>query len=108
LYWQELCKLRVSNTTRVCTVGGTNGTKCDAINLGCLYQKFPDLQDPRNNMESCRKSVSYMAKAPAAIPDVCGALLRKFGEHQPCAVGLRLTNKAAALALAVHGLELNA
>jgi len=49
-----------------------------------------------------------MAKAPAAIPDVCGALLRKFGEHQPCAVGLRLTNKAAALALAVHGLELNA
>lgn len=106
LYWQELCKLRASGTIRVCTVGGANGTKCDAINLGCLYQKFPNLQDPRIDKGKCRTSVNSMTAAPGNIPDVCGALLRQFREHSPCAVGARLARQATELVKSVTGLEL--
>jgi len=108
LHWQELCRLRDSNTTPVCKVGGINVAKCDAINLGCLYQCYPDLCDPRDTEKSYCKSVSSLAEGPKGILDLCGALVRKFGEHQPCAVGARLAAQAAELMKAVHGLDLGA
>ena len=66
LYWQELRKLRASNTARVCKVGGTNVAKCDAISLGCLYQQLSELQDPRQTTGAywcCRKTVKSMVQA---------------------------------------------
>ena len=107
LYWQELCKLRASNTTRVCQVGGTNVAKCDALNLGCLYQHLPDLQDPRKNTGACRKTVRSMIEAPTGILEMSGALIFRFGDHRPCAVGSRLATEATKLLDAVQGLDLN-
>lgn len=104
IYWQELCKLRASNTARVCKVGGVNIAKCDAINLGCLYQQLPELQDPRQPTNACRKS---MIEASAGILEVSGGLLFKFGDHRPCAVGSRLAAEARKLRDAVQGLDLS-
>lgn len=105
LYWQELCKLRASNTARVCKVGGANVAKCDAINLGCLYQQLPDLQDPRQSTGACRKTVISMVEAAAGILEVSGALIFKFGDHRSCAVGSRLAAEAKKLLDAVQGLD---
>lgn len=104
LYWQELCKLRASNTARVCKFGRVNpagAAKCDAINLGCLYQHLPDLQDPRLNTGACRKTVKSMIEAPA---DILGINL---GHNASCAVGSRLAAEAKKLLDAVQGLDLN-
>lgn len=106
LYWQELCRLRMSNTARVCKVGGTNVAKCDAINLGCLYQQFPDLQDPRQKEHAYRKTVNSMIEAAGGILEVCGALVFKFGDHRSCAVGTRVAAEARKVLDAVQGLEL--
>ena len=107
LYWQELGKLRGSNTARVCKVGGVNVAKCDAINLGCLYQQFPELQDPRGPTGACCKTVKSMVDAATGILDVSGALVFKFGDHRPCAVGSRLASEAKKLLDAVQGLDLD-
>ncbi len=107
LYWQELCKLKASNTARVCKVGGVNVAKCDAINLGCLYQRLPELQDPRQLTGAHRKTVKSMTEAPAGILELSGALIFKFGDHRPCAVGSRLAIEATKLLDAVQGLELS-
>ena len=107
LYWQELGKLRRSNIERVCKVGGVNVAKCDAINLGCLYQQFPELQDPRRTTGTCRKTVKSMVDAATGILELSGALIFKFGDHRPCAVGSRLVSEAKKLLDAVEGLDLN-
>ena len=107
LYWQELGKLRGSNTARVCKVGGVNVAKCDAINLGCLYQQFPELQDPRGPTGPCYKTVKSMIDAATGILNVSGALTSKFEDHRPCAVGSRLASEAKKLLDAVQGLDLD-
>ena len=107
LYWQEFCKLRLSNTTPVCKVGGANGTKCDAINLGCLLQKFPDLEDPRTTKTQMHCSVNNLIFASLSITEVCSALIRRYGEHQPCAVGARLYSQSSALLTSIVGLDLD-
>ena len=56
--WES--SLRGSNTARVCKIGGVNVAKCDAINLGCLYQQIPELQDPRQATGACHKPVKNM------------------------------------------------
>ena len=96
-----------SNTTRVCKVGGSNVAKCDALNLGCLYQQLPDLQDPRRDTGACRKTVKSMIEAPAGILEMTGALIWKYGDHRSCAVGARLATEAKKLLDAVQGLDLN-
>lgn len=107
LYWQEFCRLRASNTTRACKVGGQNVAKCDAINLGCLYQQLPELQDPRQTVGACRKTVSSMIEASAGILELSGSLIFKFGDHRSCAVGSRLAAEAKKLLDAVQGLDLS-
>ena len=107
LYWRELNKLRSSNMARVCKVGGVNVAKCDAINLGCLYQRFPWLQDPRRNTGPCPKTVQSLVDAATGILALSGALVFKFGDHRPCAVGSRLASEAKKLLDAVEGLDLN-
>lgn len=102
LYWQEFCNLRASNTARVCKVESVHVAKCDAINLGCLYQQLPDLQDPRQSMGACQKTVKSMVEAPEKIM----SLTFKFGEHKGCAVGPRLVAEARILLNAVQGLDL--
>ena len=112
LYWQELCRLRASNTARVCKIGGVNVAKCDAINLGCLYQQLPELQDPRQATGACHKPVKNMIEAPAGILELSGALILKFGDHikfgdhRSCAVGSRLAAEARKLLDAVQGLDM--
>ena len=107
LYWQEFCRLRASNTARVCKIGGVNVAKCDAINLGCLYQQLPELQDPRQATGACHKPVKNMIEAPAGILELSGALIFKFGDHRSCAVGSRLAAEARKLLDAVQGLDLH-
>ena len=106
LYWQEFCKLRASSTARVCKIGGVNVAECDAINLGCLYQQLPELQDPRQATGACRKTVKNMIEASAGILELSGALIFKFGDHRPCAIGPRLAAEAGKLLDAVEGLDL--
>lgn len=107
LFWQEQCKLRARNTARVCQVGGVNVAKCDAINLGCLCQQLPELQDPRQATGACCKTVNSMIEASAGILEVSGGLIFKFGDHRPCAVGPRLAAEAKKLRDAVQGLDLS-
>ena len=107
LYWQELGELRGSNTARVCKVGGVKVAIYDAINLGCLYQQLPELQDPRQPTGACRKTVKSMVFAATGILELSGALIFKFGDHRPCAVGSRLASEAKKLLDAVQGLDLD-
>ena len=58
LYWQEFCRLRDSKKASVCKVGGVNVAKCDALNLGCLLQQFPNLDDPRRTGPSGDETVN--------------------------------------------------
>ena len=106
LYWQEYCKLRNSKKASVCRVRGINEAKCDAANLGCLLQQFPDLDDPRRTAPSGDESVTSIVAGSEEILDVCGALLFKFGVHTTCAVGPRVAGGAKKVLESVHGLEL--
>ena len=106
LYWQEFCRLRDSKKAGVCKVGGVNVAKCDALNLGCLLQQFPNLDDPRRTGPSGDETVNSIVAESEVILNVCGAILFKFGDHRPCAVGLRLAAGAKNLLESVHGLEL--
>ena len=102
LYWQEFCNLRASNTARVCKVDRNHAAGCDAINLGCLYQQLPNLQDPRQSMGACQKTVKSMVEASAKIT----VLTYKLGDHSRCAVGPRVVAEERILLNAVQGLEL--
>ena len=104
LYWQEFGKLRDSRKARVCKVGGANVAKCDALNLGCLLQQFPNLDDPRRTAPSGDETVNSIAAESEVILDVCGALVFKFGDHRSCAVGTRLAAQAKDVLESVHGL----
>lgn len=84
-----------------------NVAKCDALNLGCLYQHLPDLQDPRQNTGTCRKTVKSMIEAPTGILEMSGALIWRLGDHRSCAVGSRLATEATKLLDAVQGLDLS-
>ena len=106
LYWKEFQKLRDSKKARVCKVGGANVAKCDAINLGCLLQQFPDLEDPLRTPPSGDETVNSIVAESEVMLDVCGALVYKFGDHRSCAVGLRLAAGAKSVLESVHGLEL--
>ena len=106
LYWQEFKKLRDSKKARICKVGGTNVAKCDAVNLGCLLQQFPNLDDPLRTPPSRDETVNSIVAASEEILDVCGALVFKFGDHRSCAVGPRVAAGAKRVLESVHGLEL--
>ena len=106
LYWQEFTKLRDSRKASVCKVGGANIAKCDALNLGCLLQRFPNLDDPRRTAPSGDETVISIAAESELILDVCGALVFKFGDHRSCAVGMRLAARVKDVLGSVHGLEL--
>ena len=104
LYWQEKKRLLASEKLRVCKVGGPHVAKCDAINLGLLLQKLPDLSDPRQ--EISWRTVKDMIAIPGFIEDVCGALIFRFGDHRPCIVGKKLAAEAKKVLEGVHGLDL--
>lgn len=106
LYWQEFSKLRDSKKARICKVGGANVAKCDALNLGCLLQQFPNLDDPRHTAPSGDETVNGIVAESEVILDVCGGLHFKFGDHRSCAVGTRLAAGAKGVLESVHGLEL--
>ena len=106
IYWQEYKKLRDSKKAHVCKVGGHNAAKCDAINLGCLLQQFPNLDDPRRTPPSCDETVNSLVAASEEILDVCGALIFRFGNHISCGVGPRVAAGAKSVLESVHGLEL--
>ena len=105
-YWQECAKLRNSKQTRLCKIGGANIAKCDAVNLGCLLQQFPNLDDPRRIPPSCDETVNGIVGGSEEILDVCGAFVFKFGDHRSCAVGPRMVIRAKEVLESIHGLEL--
>ena len=105
IFWQERTRLLTSDQIRVCKVGGQHVAKCDAINLGLLLQKFPSVSDPRESI-SWRGSLKLLLEIPDSIEDVCGALIFKFGDHRPCAVGKKLSAECKKLLEGVQGLEL--
>ena len=107
IYWQQSIKLRDSKKAPVCEVGGANSGKCDAINLGCLLQQFPNLDDPLRTPPSRDETVNSIVAGSEEILDVCGALVFKFGDHRSCAVGPRMAAGAKGVLESVHGLELN-
>ena len=106
IYWQEYKKLRDSKKAHVCKNGAVNIAKCDAVNLGCLLQQFPNLDDPRRTPPSRDETVNSLVAASEEILDVCGALVFKFGDHRSCAVGPRVATGAKSVLESVHGLEL--
>lgn len=106
LYWQERTKLLASGKTPVCQVGGAHEANCDAINLGLLLQKIPDISDPRDT-KPCRMSVLEVMELPKNMRDLCKALIFKMGDHKSCAVGAKLAAEADNLLGAVQGLELS-
>lgn len=106
LYWQEFCKLRDSKQAHVCKVSSVNVARCDAANLGCLLQQFPNLDEPLRTPLSSDETVNSLVAGSEEILDVCGALYFKFGDHRSCAVGLRLLAGAKKVLESVDGLEL--
>ena len=98
--------MRDSKNARLCKVGGANIAKCDAVNLGCLLQQFPNLDDPIRTPPSRDETVNSIVAASEEILDVCGALVFKFGDHRSCAVGPRVAAGAKRVLESVHGLEL--
>ena len=107
LYWQALRKLCVSNTERVCKIGAKQAM-CDAMNLGCLFQQIPDLQDPRNLLQFGGVTASGAAKFADSIPDGCASILFKFGDHKSCGIGKHLSAEEGKVIDAVQGLDLGA
>ena len=106
LYWQESVKLRDSKKARVCRIVGPNIAKCDALNLGCLLQQFPNLDDPRRTPPSGDETVNSIVAGLEEILDVYGPLLVNFGNHRSCVVGSRMVAGAMRVVESVHGLEL--
>lgn len=98
--------MRESKKARVCEVGGANVARCDALNLGCLLQQFPNLDDPRRTAPSGDETVNSIVAESEVIMDACGVFLYKFGDHRSCAVGPRLATRAKSVLESVHGLEL--
>ncbi|MCJ1454225.1 hypothetical protein MMC28_004577 [Mycoblastus sanguinarius] len=103
LYWQEFCKLRFSNKKRVCKVG-SKAALCDAINLGCLYQRMSTLSDPRVSI--CQSTVDCIVTLSEKVMDVSTWGI-KFGDHRTCDVGSRLTSEAKKLSSSVQGLDMS-
>ena len=103
LYWQEFCKLRDSKKKRFCRVSKAKVSNCDAVNLGCLLQQFPDLDDPRRTPPSRDETVNSLVARSEQILEV---LISKSGDHGFCAVGPRLAAASYDLLGSVQGLEL--
>ena len=100
--------MRSSNKKRVCS--RWQAQACDAVNLGCLSQQFPELRDPRDDTEPCSETLMSVIEATEKIYDFAHAIDHRDGscgkDHWSCSVGTRLAIGARKILGGVHGLEL--
>ena len=73
------------------------------MNLGCLLQEFPDLDDPRRTPPSRDETVNSLVAGSEQILEV---RYSRSNDHGSCAVSVRLAAEAKNLLESVHGLEL--
>ena len=80
------------------------------MNLGCLSQQFPDLCDPRDDIEYRSETLIDLVEAIEKIYDFANTINHRFGpcsrDHWSCSVGPRLSLGARKILGGVHGLKL--